>query len=274
MTPSSLRTPTPVLRLPPLLDALAQLEDAQVGLRMLRSCAGYTRLVHSMRCTPPTCQREALQRFDSLVCSSLAGITGLHPRSLGKRRGPSLRLALDLGLLRVMRLLPTLPLAPLATDPYVLRAFRPRLRLPLPQSRKPSPPLPRKPASASTPRPPRLSGVPCFSLRLSLAREPSLLLARLGARAWTLLFLWPSQRLMPDAASDLWCPQCRVLDRFSLRAGTCVAGGERNQRFVISFILGRSGRACNRRRSDPGSSSRKGLKTPAWPNDALQMSIC
>ncbi|CAK9104925.1 unnamed protein product [Durusdinium trenchii] len=33
----------------PLLDALAALGDAQVGLHLLRSCAGYGRLVHSMR---------------------------------------------------------------------------------------------------------------------------------------------------------------------------------------------------------------------------------
>ena len=31
---------------------------------------------------------------------------------------------------------------------------------------------------------------------------------------------------LPDAAEDTWCPQCNgVLDRFSLHAGACSAGG-------------------------------------------------
>ena len=36
---------------------------------------------------------------------------------------------------------------------------------------------------------------------------------------------------MPDALADTWCPKCDgILDRFSLHAGTCAAGGERTQR--------------------------------------------
>ena len=31
----------------PLLDAIAELEDPQVALRLLRTCAGHTRLLHS-----------------------------------------------------------------------------------------------------------------------------------------------------------------------------------------------------------------------------------
>ena len=69
--------------------------------------------------------------------------------------------------------------------------------------------------------------------------------AELGGRAW--LAAVPSgrkrleaaafvvelrQRLgLADASADVFCPCCEgVLDRFSLHAGTCVAGGERNQR--------------------------------------------
>ena len=34
-----------------------------------------------------------------------------------------------------------------------------------------------------------------------------------------------------EASSDGWCPRCdSVLDTFSLHAGVCIAGGERNQR--------------------------------------------
>ena len=61
----------------PLLEAIGGLEDAQVSLRLLRSCAGHTRLVHTMRRTPPS-QLSALDRFDSLVRECFAGFTGLH----------------------------------------------------------------------------------------------------------------------------------------------------------------------------------------------------
>ena len=47
-----------------LLEALSELEDPQVGLRLLRACAGYTRMVHSMRCNPPAAQVSALRAFD------------------------------------------------------------------------------------------------------------------------------------------------------------------------------------------------------------------
>ena len=62
----------------PLLEALAELEDAQIGLRLLRSCAGHCRLVHGSRCAPPSGQRSALQHFDSLVRDCFSGLTGLH----------------------------------------------------------------------------------------------------------------------------------------------------------------------------------------------------
>ena len=62
----------------PLVEALAELEDAQVGLRLLRSCAGHCRLVHGSRCAPPSGQRSALQHFDSLVRDCFSGLTGLH----------------------------------------------------------------------------------------------------------------------------------------------------------------------------------------------------
>ena len=46
-----------------LLEALAELEDPQVGLRLLRAC-GFCRMVHSMQCNPPAAQAAAL---DGLV---------------------------------------------------------------------------------------------------------------------------------------------------------------------------------------------------------------
>ena len=60
------------------LDAVAELEDPQVGLRLLRQCAGHARLVHGMRCTPPAAQLSALQEFDARVQSCFSGLTGLY----------------------------------------------------------------------------------------------------------------------------------------------------------------------------------------------------
>ena len=60
---------------PAQLDAIAELEDPQVGLRLLQACAGHARLV---RCTPPNAQLPALQHFNALVQGCLSNLTGLH----------------------------------------------------------------------------------------------------------------------------------------------------------------------------------------------------
>ena len=60
----------------PWLAAIAGLSDPQVGL-LLRACAGYARVLHSMRCTPSHAHVDALAHFDQLVQSSLASLTGL-----------------------------------------------------------------------------------------------------------------------------------------------------------------------------------------------------
>ena len=62
----------------PLLDAISGLEDPQVGLRLLRACAGHARLVHGMRCTPPKAQLSALEEFDALVQGCFSSLTGLR----------------------------------------------------------------------------------------------------------------------------------------------------------------------------------------------------
>lgn len=61
-----------------LLDAIAELEDPQVALRLLRACAGHTRLLHSMRCNPPQPPQAALEHFDDLVRTCFSSFTGLH----------------------------------------------------------------------------------------------------------------------------------------------------------------------------------------------------
>ena len=61
-----------------LLDMLADLEDPQVGLRLLRACAGFSRMIHSMRCNPAMAQVAALTSFDDMVRRCFSGLTGIH----------------------------------------------------------------------------------------------------------------------------------------------------------------------------------------------------
>ena len=65
-----------------LLDALGELEDPQVGLRLLRACVGFARMLHSMRCNPSVPQTAALRMFDGMVRRSFGDFTGLHPNAL------------------------------------------------------------------------------------------------------------------------------------------------------------------------------------------------
>eukprot|EP00435_Cladocopium_sp_Y103_P050846 s718_g15.t1 len=52
-----------------LLKAISELDDPQVGVRLMRSCAGHSRLLHSMRCVPPTAQE-----FDQQVRSCFSSL--------------------------------------------------------------------------------------------------------------------------------------------------------------------------------------------------------
>ena len=59
--------------------------------------------------------------------------------------------------------------------------------------------------------------------RAFLAAVPRLLARMEGAVFLTEL---RHRLLVPDTAQDMWCPKCDgVMDRFSLHAGTCAAGG-------------------------------------------------
>jgi hypothetical protein len=59
-----------------LLDSLGELEDPQVALRLLRACAGFARMLHSMRCNPVTAQTMALDMFDGMLRRSFGDFTG------------------------------------------------------------------------------------------------------------------------------------------------------------------------------------------------------
>ena len=88
--------------------------------------------------------------------------------------------------------------------------------------------------------------------------------AEQGARAWLAAvpaaktrmegaaFVMELQRRLgvPDAPADAWCPKCDgIMDRFSLHAGTCAAGGERTQRHnALRDLLASWGRPAARGR--------------------------
>ena len=61
------------------LDAVAKLTDPQVGLRLLRHCAGFCKMVYSMRVTDPEAHSAALLAFDELQRATFTEITGLRP---------------------------------------------------------------------------------------------------------------------------------------------------------------------------------------------------
>ena len=62
----------------PLLQALGELEDPQVGLRLLRSCASHCKLTHSLRSSPLFGGTPGLPEFDDLVRECFSSLTGLH----------------------------------------------------------------------------------------------------------------------------------------------------------------------------------------------------
>ena len=60
-----------------LLSAIGELPDPQIGLRLVRSCAGFCRLVYSARVVCPDAHQPALQEFDSIIKETISDLTGL-----------------------------------------------------------------------------------------------------------------------------------------------------------------------------------------------------
>ena len=60
-----------LLCLPQAHTLLADLEDPQVELHLLRSCLGVCKITHLLRCIPPDVVRPFLPRFDTLLHASL-----------------------------------------------------------------------------------------------------------------------------------------------------------------------------------------------------------
>ena len=96
-----------------------------------------------------------------------------------------------------------------------------------------------------------LTALPAGRTRMEPAHFVSEVRARLG---------------VPDASHDAWCPRCdAVLDRHSVHASMCVAGGERNQRYnsLRDLVYGwaeKAGLQAERERA--------GLLLPQSPDDA------
>ena len=281
-----------------LLDAIAELEVPQVAMRLLRACAGYARLVHSMRCNPALYQHLALQAFDTMVRRCFAGFTGIHPTAeqwrqaelglaqagLGLRsaaaHAPAAYLAsLGASLSACAELDRSFAAAPVVAGPEVAAAVL-ALNAKLPGNRA----VTLEAALASTQRE--------LSLRVDSAGWDSMLLtanptaratlfSEAGAGARAFLSALPAGRTrmepaifiaelrvrlrVPEAAADAWCPRCDgVLDCHGHHAGMCVAGGERTQRHnaVRDLVFAWAERAGLRPEKE-----RTGLLLPQCPDD-------
>jgi hypothetical protein len=244
-----------------LLDGIADLEDPQIGLRLLRRAAGHSRLAHNLRCAAPGPQGRALRHFDDLVRTCFDTLTGLHPdaaqweqatRGLG-HGGLGLRSTVRDSAAAYLASVGGCSVACTQLDPHysaiadshaasALSTYNQVLGTASPLTLETAFSLRQKALTlkldiASWERQLASSTVAGRAVLLSEA-EP-------GARAF--LAALPSgrtriepalfttelgQRLgMTEALQDGWCPQCdSVLDRFSYHAAVCVAGGERVQR--------------------------------------------
>ena len=60
-----------------LLTTISELPDPQVGLRLIRVCAGFCRLVYSARVVSPDAHRDSLRQFDELTRNSVCDLLGL-----------------------------------------------------------------------------------------------------------------------------------------------------------------------------------------------------
>ena len=246
----------------PLLQALGELEDPQVGLRLLRFCAGHCKLTHSIRTSPLFSNTAALQEFDTLVRECFCGLTGLHLTDLQWEQAARGLAHSGLGLRSVVRDAAAAYLASvgacapacreldqgyapngLASEPVVCLAatsFSAGLEQPLATHLA----LGMKQKGLSA-----LSDAASWNRHLSASSVTARALLRSeaeqGARAWlaaiptgrtrmeSAAFVMELRRRLgvADALADTWCPKCDgVLDKFSLHAGTCAAGGERTQR--------------------------------------------
>ena len=247
-----------------LLDSISELTDPQVGLRLLKSCAGYCRMQHSMRCNPPTAQATALDMFDGMVRRCFSELTGIDPSEAQWQQASRGLAQAGLGLRSTASHAAAAFLASLGSslegccqlDPafspdiakgsfdvaQALRSFNADIaasdQLPMDKALG----LPQRELSQ------RIDTANwAHQLQTATLEQRALLHSESGVGARAFLLAVPSGKTrmegalfvaelrarlgMQDATEDVWRPRCDgVLDKFSHHASVCVAGGVRTQR--------------------------------------------
>ena len=277
-----------------LLDALGELEDPQVGLRLLRACAGFARMLHSMRCNPVVPQTAALRMFDGMVRRSFGDFTGLHPNALQWKQAA---LGLGHGGLGLRSISVHASAAFLASWASALQAGAALDATFCPNEAKSCPEVAAALACFNSKLEPEAhitldavlsSKQHAMSQRLdhagwqeqlghaSVAGRATLLSeASVGGRAVLAAVPAGRTRLEPAAfiselrarlqIPDAWCPLCDgVMDIHNYHAGMCMAGGERTQRHyaVRDIVCAWAHRAGLRPERE-----RPGLLLPQNPED-------
>jgi hypothetical protein len=241
-----------------LLDAIGGLDDAQVGVRLLRSSAGHCRLVHSMRCSPPGPQMDSFKMFDQRVRACFSSLTGLHPTDTQWQQAARSFAQAGLGLRSTHLDGPAAYLSSAGKSRQLCAQLDSKFSdadfasghfgttLQLYNSNLPPAQQVTLQQCLGQPQKQLTTALDNISWEAQLSSSTltgrALLLSEaapgarafLAARPHGLLRMEPAifvtelrHRLgLPDAAEDTWCPQCNgVLDHFSLHAGACSAGG-------------------------------------------------
>ena len=243
------------------LEAVAALPDPQVGLQLLRHCVSFTKMVHSMRTTPPGAHASALAAFDQqhrgclehLGCFPVSDRTW-HQATLGLKQG-------GLGLRQCTVHAPAAYLASVAATHEACRSLDGRYTPDWPSSVQAAAAFDAAVLASDRfhgvhqPRQQTLSAAldkaQLAQLQVSAEGESERahlqLLQQPGAGAW--LLARPSQALglhldaaffrvllrmrlrVPVASSDGYCPLCDgIADRFGDHARACPCGGDRTKR--------------------------------------------
>ena len=245
------------------LAALADLEDSQTGLLLLRYCSSFSKVVYSMHTTPPAACALALQRFDEGVKACLEHVGGLpltdrawQQATLSIRNG-------GLGLRQAALHSPAAYLASVGFSTAWCQELDARYATDWPTTtasveRFNAAVLAADRITAATVRPPRQQDLSACLDKAQLAqlsvsasgeaeRAHLQLLQQPGAGAW--LSACPSEALglhleapffrvllrmrlrLPVASTDGFCPLCDgTADRFGDHARACPCGGDRVKR--------------------------------------------
>ena len=293
----------------PLLQALGELEDPQVGPRLLRFCAGHCKLTHSIRTSPLFSNTAALQEFDTLVRECFCGLTGLHLTDLQWEQAARGLAHSGLGLRSVVRDAAAAYLASvgacapacreldqgyapngLASEPVVCLAatsFSAGLEQPLATHLA----LGMKQKGLSA-----LSDAASWNRHLSVSSVTARALLRSeaeqGVRAWlaaiptgrtrmeSAAFVMELRRRLgvADAPADTWCPKCDgswtnspYMQAPVLLVGSALSGTTRCATF---WLPGPTAPASKPRLRNPASCCHNDRMRHAWLSDARQTSSC